>query len=367
MDQNELQYWVALNQISSIGAATMKKLYNYFPDFATLWLESTETDLLSAGLDSKNAELLLTRKHLIEPAAEMEKLLKENITAITIADPEYPSALKEIHHPPALLYCKGNLDLFRSECLAVVGTRHMTPYGSQMAEQFTVELVANNLTTVSGLALGIDTIVHHTTIKNNGYTIAVLGSGLDQKNLYPSSNRSLANNIVAQNGLIISEFPLGTLPLRHHFPIRNRIISGLSRGTLVIEAGESSGALITAKYALDQNREVFAVPGNITNPYSIGPNNLIKQGAIAVSNVVDILDSLNLKSVSASAPRQKPTPANDQEKIILTHLNLEPIHFNDLRRRTGLTASDLNAALSMLEITGKIKNAGAGEYIVNYH
>ena len=366
MNKNELQYWVALSQIDLLGASKMKKLYSYFPDFSTLWHDATYSDFIDAGLNDRTAEIILNKKHQINPEEELTKLQTENIGVVTIQDSDYPDILREIHNPPALLYYKGNKTLFQTECLAIVGTRNMTAYGQQIAHNISQELSANQLTTVSGLALGIDTIVHHSTIQANGSTIAVLGSSLDQKNIYPSSNRSLANNIIEKNGLIISEFPLGTIPMRHHFPIHNRVISGLSRGTLVIEAGESSGALITAKYALEQNREVFAIPGNITSPMSIGTNNLIKQGATSVNQAEDILEILNLQSISKASDKNIPEGDNDQEKLILAHLNFEPTHFNDLRKKTTLNPSQLNAALSLMELNGKIKNIGNNEYIINY-
>lgn len=366
MNTNELQYWVALSQIDLLGASKMKKLYSYFPDFTTLWHEATYSDFIDAGLNDHTAEIILNQKSQIHPDEEMAKLKKENISVITIQDSDYPNILREIHNPPALLYYKGNKALFQTECLAIVGTRKMTSYGEQITLKLVPEISANQLTTVSGLALGVDTIVHHTTIQHNGHTIAVLGSSLDQKNLYPSSNRSLANNIIGKNGLIISEFPLDTMPMRHHFPIRNRIISGLSRGTLVIEAGESSGALITAKFALEQNREVFAVPGNITSLSSVGANNLIKQGATAINQAEDILEILNLQSITTTSDKKTPEADNEQEKLILANLGFEPTHFNDLRKKTNLNTSELNATLSLMELTNKIKNIGHSKYIINY-
>ena len=231
-----------------------------------------------------------------------------------MGDDNYPALLSEIYDPPALLYCKG--DLKKDECcIGIVGTRKVSAYGKQVTENFSSKLEESGLIIVSGMALGVDSFAHSTVLKSKGRTIAVLGTGIDDKSIYPRSNYYLSKKIVSEGGAVISEFPIGTLPLRYNFPQRNRIISGLSLGVLVIEAGERSGALITASCALDQNRDVFAVPGNIYSTVSIGPNNLIKQGAKLVSNADEILEFLNIEQTKSFSENKKILPETKEKSF----------------------------------------------------
>ncbi|MEK7511836.1 MAG: DNA-processing protein DprA, partial [Patescibacteria group bacterium] len=288
---NDLKYHVAFSQINRLGSKKFKQLKNYFSDISFAWTAG-QAELLRAGLDEQMVQEIILCRQDIDPDLEMEKLQKENVNVVALDDLRYPKLLKEIHLPPFILYYKGNLDYLHEQALAVVGTRKVSSYGKIITEQIVNDLVNQELIIVSGLAEGVDSIAHTTAVQNKKITVAVLGSGLARENIYPSFNRQLADQIIDNNGLIVSEFPLNMMPLRHNFPIRNRIISGLSLGTLVVEAGESSGALITAAFALEQNREVFAIPGSINSPMSIGTNNLIKRGAKLVQSAEDIFEEL---------------------------------------------------------------------------
>lgn len=362
--QNDLKFWISISQFAKIGAARFKKLYSYFPDMQSAWTADL-LELQKAGLEENIAsEFILTRRQ-IDPDNEIEKVIKENITVITVKDLEYPKLLKEIYTPPALLYTKGNLANLNNQFnLAVVGTRKVSNYGKQITPELVKPLAKNGLTITSGLALGVDALAHQTTVDVGGKTIAVLGSGLDGQSIYPTSNRYIAQNILDHEGTIISEFPIGMMPLKHNFPTRNRIIAGLSLGTLVIEAAESSGALITAFMALEQNREVFAVPGSLYNQNSIGTHKLIQKGAKLITGYQDILDELNLKDIKNFVSNQQVLPATNEEKIILEKLSHEPTHVDQIIKNTQLPASLVSGCLSLMEMKGMVKNLGGQNYIL---
>jgi DNA processing protein len=362
MENTELQYWVATTKDPKMGAIRFKRLYSFFPDMQTMWEKATISDLMEAGIEENIANEFVIRRKEIDPAAELQKMEKENIHAITIQDDNYPRLLKEIYNAPAVIFYKGNINELSDHALAIVGTRKMSFYGQQITENLIQELAPHNVTIVSGLALGIDTHAHLYALRHRLSTIAVLGSGLDRSSLYPSANRHLAEEIINNNGLILSEHPYGTMPLRHHFPLRNRIISGLSKATLVVEAGETSGALITAMYALEQNREVLAVPGSIMSATSQGTNKLIKQGAKTVTTVDDILEIYNLPEIKIS--REPIKGDNPIEEKVLAALTNEPIHIDLLAKKTGIANSDLSAAMTMMEIRGKVRNVGNMSFIL---
>lgn len=240
----------------------------------------------------------------------------------------------------------------------------MSLYGRQIILEIVKDLVQNNLITVSGLAKGVDALVHQITIELGGRTIAVLGSGLDKKSIYPFENQNLAQKIVEQNGLLLSEYPPETTPQKYFFPYRNRIVAGLTLGTLVIEAPEKSGALITARYALEQGREIFAVPGNIHSLNSAGCNNLIKMGAKLVNNANDILDALNFVRTVKPTVKKIIKPSNKEEAELLKYLSEEPIHVDKLIEFSKLNSTTINSVLTMMEINGKIKHLGGMYYIL---
>lgn len=360
---NDLKYWLALSQFYKFGPIKFKKLKNYFPDIESAYKASYK-DYLMAGLEEKIAEEFMIFKHQIDPDKLLEKLNKEKLNALTIEDPAYPKLLKQIYDPPFILYYRGRLEAFDGFLLAVVGARKYSDYGRRVAEKLVRELALRNLTIVSGLALGIDALAHIAAIEVGGKTIAVLGSGLDQQNIYPSQNRYLADKIQAHDGLILSEYPIGTLPLKHHFPQRNRIISGLSSATLVIEAGEKSGALITAFHALEQNREVFAVPGNIYSGVSEGANRLITMGAKLVAGAKDIIETMNLTEAAAYIENKKIIPETAEEELILARLSYEPLHIDELKQLTRLDTAVINSTLTIMEMKGLVKNLGSLRYVL---
>jgi DNA processing protein len=361
--ENDLKYWVAISQFAKIGASRFAKLYNYFPNMQAVW-QAPYNELLKSGLEQKIAEEFILIRSEINPDLELEKVEKENIKVITIKDEKYPKLLKEIFSPPALLYTRGNLENLNQQFnLAVVGTRKVSNYGKQITAELVKPLAQNGFTITSGLALGIDALAHQAALEAHGKTIAVLGSGLDQQSIYPSSNRYLAQNILNNDGAIITEFPIGMLPLKHNFPTRNRIIAGLALGTLVIEASESSGALITAFHSLEQNREVFAVPGSLFNPNTSGTHKLIQRGAKLVTKFQDILDELNLQEVKNYTSNQKVLPETPEEKIILENLAKDPKHIDQIIKDTNLSVSIVSGTLSMMEMKGLVKNLGGQNYI----
>ena len=281
---------------------------------------------------------------------------------ITIQNKEYPEALKEIHDPPKELYINGEITPKDKTAIAIVGTRKYSQYGKQVALDISGELAKLGITIVSGLAKGIDTFAHQAALENKGRTIAVLGTGIDKDSFFPSCNYRLGEKI-SQYGAVISEYPPGTRGTQFTFPQRNRIVSGLSLGVVVIEAPEKSGALITAALALEQNREVFAVPGPIYEENSKGTNQLIKLGAKPVTCVEDILEELNLLHL-LKTERKKIEPETKEEEIIFSVLSLKPTHIDEIIKRSGLPTPIVNSTLMMLELKKAVRNLGKGNYVL---
>lgn len=362
MENKELSYLIALHHFPKFGPQRLLRLKKYFSSLE-LAFRANIAELVKAGIENNIASEFVSARAGINPQALLEKIEKEGIKILTLESENYPRLLKEIYSPPPLLYYKGTIH-DNDFAIAVVGTRKFTDYGRQAAEQITYQLAQSGLAIISGLALGIDTLAHAACLNAGGNTIAVLGTGIDKQSIYPSGNRYLAEKIIAANGALISEFPLGTAPLRYNFPQRNRIISGLALATLVIEAGEKSGALITANYACEQNRDVFAVPGSIYSPVSLGPNNLIKQGAKPVSSAADILEALDLKNISAIIDNKKIIGETAEEKIILDKLSYEARYIDELIRATGLRAAVISGALAIMEMKGMVKNLGGMRYVL---
>ncbi|MDX1522880.1 MAG: DNA-processing protein DprA, partial [Anaerolineae bacterium] len=271
---DKLRYWVGFSKVPGIGPARQKKLLDYYGQLEAAWL-ANPGELRAIGLDKRSVESLVRVRQQLDLDAELNKLEKLNVSVMTWDSPDYPYLLKNIHNPPMILYIRGQLLPQDEWALAVVGTRRATAYGKDVTRMFAGGLVKNRLTVISGLAYGIDTEAHQTVINAGGRTLAVLGSGVDV--IYPAENRKLSQAIM-ENGALISEYPLGTKPEAGNFPQRNRIISGLSLGTLIVEGSVKSGARITVDYALEQGREVFAVPGPIFRKSSAGPNYLIQNG-----------------------------------------------------------------------------------------
>jgi len=285
------------------------------------------------------------------------------VTQIKLGEENYSKLLTHIPDPPKLLYCRGNLELLNSECIGVVGTRKLTPYGKESAQYITRGLATAGFTIVSGLAMGIDAMAHQTTLDIGSRTIAVLGGGVSDANIGPRINLPLARKILENNGLIISEYSDKEKIYASNFAARNRIISGLSKGVVIIEADRDSGSLITAKCALDQNRDVFAVPGNIFSQKSTGSNDLIKDGAKLVATAYDIIDEYD-KNLQLFPERKNETPTrNSTEKTIVDILSEHGIlPIDDIIRKSGLETSEISASLSVLEIRGIVKHTGNGKY-----
>lgn len=357
MDEEKL-YWIGLNLVRGIGAVRFRHLLEYFGDAKTAW-QASDSHLRASGLSEKITQNLIQLRtgvdlHLIE--AQLNKL---DVTVLTWDDPTYPHRLQEIDQPPPVLYVRGKLVEADEWAVAIVGTRRVTNYGKQVTEQLARALAQSGITVVSGLARGTDSIAHQTALNAGGRTIAVLGSGVD--NLYPPENRRLAEDMM-QRGAVISDYALGTQPEAANFPPRNRIISGLAMAVVVIEASQQSGALITADFAAEQGREVFAVPGSIYAPQSHGTNRLIQQGARPMLNPQDVLEVLNLNRVTQHREARAILPTNDLEARLLTLIRDEALHVDEISVQTQLPVKDITAALTMMELKGMVRQMGGMHY-----
>jgi DNA processing protein len=356
----DIKYWVAFSHVPSLGTVKFRLLEGYFDSLEQAWIAGPR-ELTSAGIDSKTTRAIISRRAGISPDGEMEKLERAGIHVINWHHRMYPPRLREIHDPPPILYLHGDILQDDERSIAVVGTRKATSYGREVAGALARDLARSGVTIVSGLARGIDAIAHRAVLDAGGRTIAVFGSGLDI--VYPSEHARLAREI-AEAGSLVSEHPLGAKPHASHFPRRNRLISGMTLGTLVVEAGERSGALLTVRCALEQDREVFCVPGSIFSPVSRGTNTLIQEGAKLVLNHEDILEELNLKVVAHQIEmRGFAQPEDDTESLLLNHVNHEPIHIDDIRRHTQLPINVVSSTLAMMELKGLIKQVGSMHYI----
>jgi DNA processing protein len=360
MSNKDIKYWVGFNIIPGIGRVKLTQLENYFGTLEYAW-QATPADLKHAGLDSGSVHAVTSWRPKISLEAEMEKLDRYGVKAFTFHDPDYPPRLKEIYDYPLIIYVRGSLLPQDEWCLAVVGTRRATIYGRQVTEEIVADLARSRITIVSGLAKGIDSIAHHSALDAGGRSIAVFACGLDI--VYPSENANLARSII-QQGALISEYPLGTRPKADNFPRRNRIMSALSLGVLVVEAGETSGALITTNYAVEQNREVFAIPGSILSPASRGTNHLIQEGAKLVRDYTDILEELNLTAVAHQIEIKEVIPASDTESLLLKQLSAEPTHIDEVCRTSGLPISTVSSTLAMMELKGLLKQVGTMSYVL---
>lgn len=357
----EVRYWIGFNIVSGIGPARFKLLLDHFGDLEKAW-RASDADLKAAGLDRRSIDALIATRQTISLDEELEKLQREGARTITWQDADYPPRLRHVHSAPPLLYVKGEILPQDEWAVAVVGTRSSTRYGRQMVEEMASDLARSGITVVSGLARGIDSLAHRAALRAGGRTIAVLGCGIDI--IYPPEHGDLARKIV-DRGAIITEYPLGTQPEGGNFPPRNRIISGLSLGTLVIEAGKRSGALISADYALEQGREAFAVPGNANSPKSQGTNRLIQEGAAKlVLSVEDILEELNLTLVEQHQEVRMAVPEDEKEAQILQCISTEPIHVDEIGQRTSLPISDVTSTLAMMELKGMVRQVGGMNYVV---
>ncbi len=349
----------ALNLIPELGPIRLAQLRKYFGSWQKAWATPADQYRL-AGLPDKVIDKIIARKSQINPEQSFAELTRRQIELVLDVESEYPELLKEISARPAMLYVRGNKSVLNSITIGVVGTRKITTYGRQVCEELVAGLVQSNITVVSGLAFGVDAEALNACVANEGVAIAVLASDLDNLSISPRTNFQLAQKIM-EKGCLVSEYPLGYSVQKQNFPIRNRILSGLSLGTIVIEADTKSGALITANFALEQNREVFAIPGSIFSPTSRGTNELIRQGAHLVTSVAHVLEQLNLSGSIVSEPVN--LVASDEEQLILGKLSKEPTHIEDLIRNLKLPAAVVNANLTMLEMKSRVKNLGGAKYI----
>lgn len=356
----DLKYWVGFNMAPGIGPKRFESLLKHFGSAGEAW-RAHAGDLRAAGLDRRSLESLLTTRAELDTDAEVARNAEAGIAILTWDDPDYPPLLKQIYDPPFVLYVRGELLPADEWALAVVGTRRASAYGREATRRLAGDLAANGVTIVSGLAQGIDSHAHKAALEAGGRTIAVLAHGLEQ--VYPPQNRSLAARIVEQ-GALVSEFALGTRPEAKNFPARNRIISGLSLGTLVVEAGRRSGALITAEFAAEQGRDVFAVPGNIFASGAAGTNHLIQTGAKTALSVGDILEELNLTMIGAFQQAREIVPENEMESRLLEHLSDDPVHVDELKRAAGLAISEVTSALALMELKGMVRQVGGMNYVV---
>jgi len=360
MSDERIRPWIAFNMVRGIGPARLRLLRDYFGSLDAAW-EASPLELARAGLDRRSIDALVTTRQNIDLDATMRRLDQLHVTVLTWDDPAYPQSLRTIDAPPPVLYVRGELTSRDEWAVAVVGTRRPTAYGREVASMLAAGLARHGVTVVSGLARGIDGAAHQGALAGGGRTIAVLGSGIDI--IYPAEHRRLAEEIIG-HGALVSDYPVGTPPEAANFPPRNRIISGLSRGVVVVEGAEDSGALITADDAMEQGREVFAVPGNILARQSGGTNKLIQQGAKLVTSVEDILEDLNMVQATQQMEVQAAVPDNPLEARILTLLSGEPLHIDEISRQVGLPISQVSATLALMELKGMVHQVGSMTYVV---
>lgn len=360
MDKNQKKYLNALNIILYQNYGSFRKLLQFFKSPEKVWFDASIAVLEQIGLKPQTVKKFFEMKKCIDVEQEFEKTVAFKIEILSTE--ELPFLLKEIYDPPVVLYAQGNLDVLNNQCLSIVGTRNISVYGKEICKNWINEFIAKNLTLVSGYAYGVDFEVHKAVIENSGHTIAVLAGGLNKK--YPNYPRKFEEDFLS-TGLFISEYPLNIESQHYHFPIRNRIISGLSKAILILEAQEKSGSLITAKSALEQNREVFAVPGSILNPQSSGTNLIIKkaeaQAALSPSDVLQIY-GLNKSENDVSLFTKKIGFDSKEEQQIYELLKQNNLFFDEISNLTKINTVELSSILSLMEIKGFIKNLGGARY-----
>lgn len=362
MDREELKYWLGFSSFPGIGPLRFKLLLAYFGTAEKAW-NAPVKKLFGTNLGEKLTAKFDRFRKTFKRDDYINVINKKDIKVITIKEKEYPKLLSQISDAPFLIYARGDLSVLDSKTpsIGVVGTRKITGYGEEVTRKITKGLVDRGVTIVSGMAYGVDTVAHQTAVDNEGKTIAVLGCGVDI--IYPPANTTLYWQIVKKYGVVISEFPVGMYTNVGLFPARNRIISGLSAGVVVTEGAQDSGALITARYAAEQGREVFAVPGPITSQMSGAPTILLKQGAKLVTEAADILEELRIKPVTSVTLAASIKELTKEEKIIVELLENESLHFDELVKKSGINASKLASLLTILEMKEYIKNNG-GDYSI---
>lgn len=350
-----------LHTINGLGNRSLWNIKNRFRSFAN-FITADNRELYSAGLAHETISEFMERRNKINPLNCLDDLERRGIQAVCFEDDDYPELLKSIHNPPYIIYYSGAIHINRQFCLAMVGARRATVYGKKIAQRFSRELASQGIVVVSGMARGIDTEAHLGALDAGGYTIAVLGSGLDQ--IYPRENAKLYESIIS-HGLVLSEFPLHTPPEPGNFPMRNRLISGLSYGVVVVEAKIKSGALITADFALDQGRDVFAVPGPVDSLNSEGANNLIKQGAKLITGIEDILEEYECfrNTAPAQLKQEQLMLLDDNENTIIQYMGNQSVHFDDLLNGLGMEVGLLSTLLLKMELSGIVKSLPGNYYV----
>ena len=352
----------AIITLPGIGPSRMRKLLDVFGTPEAVW-SAPESALHEAGLSDRVAHELSSLSANTSPEALWSKLEQHSIQAFHQEDPGYPKLLKEIPQAPFIIYTRGSINLNDTPLVTIVGSRRHTPYGKRVAEKLARDLASVGICVVSGLALGIDGVAHRGALEAGGTTVAVLGNSLDDASIAPRSHLSLAHNIV-NHGALVSEYPPVSPANKTTFPARNRIMAGMSLGTVVVEAAEKSGTLITARLTLDFNREVFAVPGSIFSEASVGPNHLIRSGAKVVTSVTDILEELQLGQTSLfQEEKSKSMDLSPEEEKILHILSGEALHVDKIVKLTTLDTSTVGSTLAFLELKGMVKNIENMNYI----
>lgn len=375
--------WMALTLTPGMGPTRIAKAVKALGAAERLF-EASLTELEATGMPAQSAQFLFEGKARAAAEDEMRRVTEAGGSILTQEDEAYPERLREIYDPPSVLWIRGNVELLARPGIAVVGTRHPSPYGAGMAEILSRDLANRRLVILSGMARGVDTAAHKGAIEAGGKTVAVWGTGIDV--IYPKENKKLAESIVASGGTIVSEYPLGTFPAPQNFPIRNRILSGISIGVLVIEAAEYSGTRITARCAMEQNRDVYAVPGNVTNKNAWGPNTLIKQGAKLTATWEDVWEDLpsqirsqleqelgnagqDESKLSGAASLFNETPLPEHERMVLDRLKHdESMQLDDLieRLEAELGSAEIFTALFELELAGRVKQLPGKNYVRSF-
>jgi DNA processing protein len=361
--EEQLGYWIGFNRVPGIGVVRLRRLLDAFGDARAAW-EAPAGELAASGLQGRALGALIEARQRFDPAAELRRLDEAGVRALAIDAPGYPARLREIYAAPPVLFVKGELRAEDDLSVAVVGTRRATTYGKIATERLIGDLAGSGVTIVSGFARGIDTVAHRAALDAGGRTIAVFACGLDV--IYPPENQALAERIAGQ-GALVSEHPLGARPEATNFPARNRIVSGISRATLVVEAGAQSGALITARFAADQGRDVLAVPGPITSPGSVGANRLIQDGARLVLSADDVRAELGLADGTAAGLQlalHDLLPLTEPEQAVLARLADEPLGVDDLARALDQPVQTVASALTLLELKGRVRQIGGLNYPV---
>lgn len=353
------KYWIGFNFVKGIGPVRFQKLLDFFGKPEIAW-QAPPGALHKAGLGEKIVENFLHTRSTISLDQIWEQIQEQGITVITWEDDGYPHRLKEIDQPPPVLYVKGELSPDDEWSVAIVGTRNVTSYGRQVTAEIASLLSGSGVTIISGMARGVDAIAHQVALNTGGRTIAVFGAGVDR--IYPPEHRGLADRII-ERGALISDYAPGTPPEASNFPARNRIISGLALAVVVTEAGQRSGALITASFAADQGREVFAVPGSIKSPQSRGTNRLIQDGASLVQDPKDILDVLSLTMVTQHRAARVVLPADAVEAQLFQTLGHEPMHIDEIGAKTELPIDKVSATLALMELKGMVRQVGGMNYV----